>query len=437
MKQQLIGVTFLAGISQIAALAKTWIVARQFGVGPDLDGYNLAFTAPAVIVGVISGSIQIGLFPICSQLRQESGEVATVRIERMVLVGVTALALLISLLLFAVNGLVGGWIARDATVGVVSATIFAMKFASAAVVLNVAGDLLGYQLAMRGKFMIAAAAPIANVVVSSAMLLAWPTLGLLNLVAGTTVGLALQVSIVALGAHVHGIRLFGDLPSRAEFTPAARRILGLSVWMFPALLFSNVTNALPPMLLTRFGDGAVSAFGYAFRIHQSIVQLLVMAAAPVILARFSDLVARKEWATLDRLQRKALLAAAVIGLTAVVAVWVLGAPLLKLVFGNGRFDDIAVARVAKHWLCLTFGLGTAIFGNVLAKRIQASGGAPTLALLSFVGTAVLVLVTIAMRGVAGESSVSLALTLSSAVLTIAMLIAIRAYDPNKSHISST
>lgn len=437
MKRQLIGVTLLAGIAQAAAFGKTWIVARQFGVGPELDGYNLAFTAPAVIVGVVSGSIQIGLFPVCAQLRQERGEAVTARIERMILAYAASLALLISLLLFFGNNLVGAWMARDATGSVVSSTIFAMKFASAAVSLNIVGDLLGYLLAMRQKFMIAAAAPIANAFVASALLLAWPSLGLTNLVAGTIVGLAVQVIIVAFGARAHGIDLLGGLASRADFAPAARRILSLSAWMFPALLFSNLTNALPPMLVTRFGDGAVSAFGYAFRIHQSVVQLLVMAAAPVILARFSDLAARKDWATLDRLQRKALLAAIVMGLTAIVGVWLAGAPLLKFVFGSGRFDDIAVARVAKHWLFLTFGLGTAIFGNVLAKRIQAYGGAATLALLSFIGTATLMLVTFAMRGVAGESSVSLALAFSSAVLTIAMLIAIQAHGRNMSPIGST
>ena len=53
-------------------------------------------------------------------------------------------------------------LAADGTAALVDATTYVLRFAAFAIVLNVIGDYTGYILALRGRFVIAVAAPIAN-----------------------------------------------------------------------------------------------------------------------------------------------------------------------------------------------------------------------------------------------------------------------------------
>ena len=75
-------------------------------------------------------------------------------------------------------------------------------------------------------------------------------------------------------------------------------------------------------------------------------------------------------AAVRRILVKAGVVSVIVGLFGVLAVWAVGAVSLHWLFG-GRFDHDAAARVASHWLLLTFGLPFAILGNVFAKLWQA------------------------------------------------------------------
>lgn len=46
MRKQLAIISLLTAASQLAAFLKLWFTARIFGIGPELDGYNLALVLP-------------------------------------------------------------------------------------------------------------------------------------------------------------------------------------------------------------------------------------------------------------------------------------------------------------------------------------------------------------------------------------------------------
>jgi len=184
------------------------------------------------------------------------------------------------------------------------------------------------------------------------------------------------------------------------------------------VVFTNLTATLPTVLIAPHGEGAVSAFGYAWRLHQYAIQLLIMAASPVLLARFSQLVAAGDQREVRRLLHKATWLSCGLGVLAVGGVALLGKPLLESVF-SGRFDATAAALVADHWLWLTLALGPAILGNVFAKVWQARGRSGLMSLLAGVGLAVLLLSHAILAKWMGVYAVAAALGLSSiAVLSV-------------------
>jgi murein biosynthesis integral membrane protein MurJ len=418
MRKQLAYVGIATLLAQIAAFTKMWFVARYFGVGAELDGYYLAFIIPSLISGVLSGAIQTGLFPVYARIRTQQGDDAAWKLARLLMGGIVCVSGCISLLLLFTSQMIASLLAHGASSSVLEATIFTLPFAALSIALNGAGDYLGYLLALRGRYTIAAAAPIANAAVGTTLLISWPEGGLLNLTLGTLLGLVVQVGIVLRTTQQTGFRVMGELPSWSEARVDVKEIIKLGGWILPGVVFSNISIAIPTVLIASYGEGAISAFGYAFRFHQSAVQLLVMAASPVILAHFSELVVQDKTAQLRRLLRHGIVTAFIVGIVAFGLVSIWGEPLLLAVFGHGRFDLQAAHRVANHWMLLTVALFPTLWGNVLTKFFQANRNPGLLSVFGILGLLVIWSMTWIFARYLGEYAIPAAIAISAYTVAI-------------------
>lgn len=368
MRSQLAMISLVAAASQLAAFVKLWFVARIFGVGAALDGYNLALIVPSALAGALAGLLQTGLFPIRAKIAASDGDVQA--FERSVLLIVAVLSVVLSMALVLASGALAPMLAARTSSNVLAALSYALPLLAPLVALNLICDCSGFLLAMRDRFVIAAAAPIANSLFASALLALWPEGGLANLVWGTVLGLAVQLGICLWGLQRSGFRFGGGLLPLEQQRRYGADMLRLATAILPGVAFSNLLVSMPSVWMTGYGEGAVSAFGYAYRLHSAAMQLLIVASSTVVLVRFSDLVARNEWQRVKSMLGRSALFAAVMGGTGFFCVWLLGSWALQLIF-SGRFDAGAAEHVARHWLWLTVGLPFGLHGIVLAKLWQA------------------------------------------------------------------
>jgi peptidoglycan biosynthesis protein MviN/MurJ (putative lipid II flippase) len=196
-----------------------------------------------------------------------------------------------------------------------------------------------------------------------------------------------------------------------------REMLLLGAWIFPGVVLSNLTVSLPPIWVASFGEGANSAFGYAYRLHSSTVQLLIMAGSPVILAHFADLVANNQVAAVRSILAKAAAASAILGILSVVLVGLFGAPLLGWIFG-GRFDAEAASRVANQWWWMTTGLAFLILGNVFAKLWQSQRRPRQMVIMAGVSTVALTFTHLVLKGWLNEYSIPAAMSSSAVAIVV-------------------
>jgi peptidoglycan biosynthesis protein MviN/MurJ (putative lipid II flippase) len=371
MRRQLATVSVLTALAQLLGFVKLWFIARIFGVGLELDAYNLALVLPTLISSVLAGALQTGLFPVRATLAAESAE-SIPYFERTMLAwcGLAGLALGALLLAIGPDLLAAFSKSSDAAAAVHHDLV--LRSLGFVLLLNLLSDCCSYLLAMRDRFAIAAAAPIANAVLGTLLLAIWPQAGLLALVVGTLAGSLLQVAICLLGLRALGVPLLGPLLPWDSLRPHARRLLSLGGWILPGVVFSNLVVALPPLWIASSGEGAVSAYGYAYRLHSSLLQFIFMASSTVILARFSEMVVRGDEQQIATVLRKASALSAGVGIAACAFIALFGAWTLELLFG-GRFDARAAQAVSQHWLILTVGLPFAIVGSIFAKLWQAQG----------------------------------------------------------------
>lgn len=396
---------------------KLWITARMFGVGPELDGYFLALIVPTLISGVLAGLLQTSLFPVRAKLATEQGMPVVARFER----GVLLILLLIGISVAGISIIAAPqlieWSGDRLTPSVYEAALFVLPFAALLIPLNAVGDGLGYLLAMRDRYPIAAAAPIANALFGSALLALWPQGGIINLALGTVIGLALQVTICLVGLAKSKFHIFGSLPAREEFNQEWREMARLSTWILPGVIFANLTATLPIALIAAYGEGSVSAFSYAWRFHQFAIQFLIMAASPMLIARFAQLVASRNEVQIQDLLKKAIWFSAGIGVLSITAVALIGEPLLRLLFG-GRFDETAAHNVWEYWMLLTIALGPALLGNIYSKVWQARARPGFMTVLAGFGFGVFYLSAMTLSDGFGSNSVPIAIGLSGLAVMI-------------------
>lgn len=427
MKKQIMMVSALTIASQLSALLKLWFTARLFGVGPELDGYNLAIVLPTLIAGVVAGVLQTGLFPVRARLRVAENESALFAFEHSVLLGMAAIGVLLTILLLLGSPIAVNHLGLSAPDSVRRSLAFAFPFATVLVVLNIVGDCCGYLLAARGRFAVAAGAPVASGLLGALLLATWPEGRLLNLIGGTVLGVALQVSICLWGLKSTGFSALGPLPDWKTARRHCFEILSLGGWILPGVVFSNLAVSLPQVWVARYGEGAVSAFGYAYRLHTSALQLLVIASSTVLIAHFSDLVAQGDTAAIRRILTKAGLVSVTIGVFGLLSVWVIAPTLLKWLFGQ-RYSSASVSRVTTHWFLLTTGIPFVMLGNVFAKLFQAQKKPFMLSVLAFSNFIFLFSMSKLLESINHEYSISISIAIGGLFSFVIAFI----YDRNHS-----
>lgn len=415
MKKQLLTVALLTGLSQLAAFFKLWFTARIFGVGSELDGYNLALVVPALITGVLSGLLQTGLFPVRSRLSARNSEVEVESFDRTVWWGCAVLGLLLAWILSVLSERLGQSIVPSGQDVIMASFMSVMPLAAYLVAISMITDCTGYILAMRGSFLIAACAPIANGILGGLVLAVWPQGGLNYLIWGTLGGAAVQLAICVYGLRLTSIRFFGPLATHdlSLFIELGR----LGVWVLPGVVFSNLVVSLPPIWVASYGEGAVSAFGYAYRLHSSVLQLLVMASSTLILAKFSVLIASGDTQSIYRLLRRAALLSLALGVCVVLGVATVGEYALGILFG-GKFNGNAAEKVTELWTWLSVGIGFSLLGNVFAKLWQAQARPVLLSVMAGIGLITLYLSFFVLKKLMDEQSVAIALVCSSVSVTL-------------------
>lgn len=370
------GIVTLAGVvAQAAAFLRTAMIAALLGVAPDVDAYNLGLIAPIFASTVIGAWLQISFVGRYAELvTKGSDELAATFLGRM-LVLVLASALLLTFLCLTIPRHIATLFMPALAPDTVNSVVAALRPAALILVPIIVGDFLSLALNVHRRFFVAAAAPIANGLVSSATLFLWTDPDLAALVWTLLAGSIAQCLIVV--AAVFRVPLHFAI-RRGNATPEIRRALLLAL---PALPTAMLANAAPPILqfsAAQFGEGAVAIYGYATRLHGSISQLLMMGLSTVLLPHFAALWSRGQKdeirSVFRRLARCTVLAVAYL----TVGIFLMGDTAIEILFQRGAFVEAQTRQVSATWFILSLSLFPYVFGTFIAKFGQAVSDARSL-----------------------------------------------------------
>lgn len=373
---------------QLAGFLRLLVTAAYFGTGPPLDAYYLALVIPTFVVAVCTGVLQTSMLPSYVHARSQNDSVA----RTLASVALTWAALgpaLVALVLVALAHYFPGLLAAGA--GAVPPVELQHAFAALMWMapLNAVADCGAMLLNAEGHFAAAAGAPLLNVAVGIAVLMLWRDAGLDALIWSLLSGLAAQALLI-LGALRHAAVPFGVQLRLAISLPRALSGVGLPVLL--ANVSGNLIPAFVQMVSARAGVGAMSAMGYASRLHNSLVQAVVMSVSTVLLPHFARLSFDGRTQELRHSLERIFASTWLFSVAVACFVAVSGEPLVRLLLQHGSFSAADARVVAAVWLGLTFGLLGTTWGIFLARLFQAqrrpwviaaSGGVSLLANAAF------------------------------------------------------
>lgn len=355
-------------ILQVAGFGKLLVIADYFGAGPLLDAYYLGLVIPAFLSGVSAGILQTALVPAYVRARAR-GDDAAARTLASVTLSWTAVALgAVAALLTALRSVALPLLSHDTSPDTRAALHSAFALLVWTAPLNAVADAGALLLNAEGRFAAAAGAPLLNVVVGVIVLVAWHGSVIDALVWSLLAGLAAQTLVVFIAVRGAGIRLRPKLMLPATVP----RMLGtVALPVLLSMLLGNLIPAFVQLVSVRAGTGAISAMGYASRLHNSLVQAVVLSISVVLLPHFARLIAEGRNAELRTTLERVFAATLLFAVAALVLVAAGGPLLVQVLLERGHFSAADTQLVARVWLALTAGLFGATWGIFLARLFQA------------------------------------------------------------------
>ncbi|MGC8878096.1 MAG: murein biosynthesis integral membrane protein MurJ [Anaerolineae bacterium] len=338
-----VGVSF--ALAAGTGLLRNMLIARQFGLGAELDAYYAAFKLPDLLFTVVAGgALTTAFIPVFVQLLTTEGVMSAWRLAsaftNLVFLAIAALAIPMALL---APWLVRAVIAPGFTAELQDETAALMRLILLSTVIFGVSSVQTGALHGFKHFWLPALAPVVyplGTILGAVWLV--PLWGIRGLAVGAVIGacMHLMVKIPAL-LHYH-FRWWPVLDVNATavrrvailFGP---RVLDLGVFHLTVLATTN--------LASRLGAGSVSALEWGWDAMQIPETMIGTAFGLVALPTLADMAARGDLRGLRNTLAGALRLVLALALPAACALIVLGQPLLQLLYQRGAFDAAATEVV--------------------------------------------------------------------------------------------
>ena len=332
-------------LAALAGIFRNIIIARQFGVGADLDAYYAAFKLPDLLFTIVAGgALATAFIPVFAEFLAQDDAAGAWRlasaITNLVVLAVTALSLAAAL---AAPWLVHRVIAPGFTAAQQAETVGLMRLVLLSTIVFGVSAVMGSVLNGFKHFLLPALAPVLYPLgISAGALWLAPAYGVRGLAIGAVAGAMLHLAVKTPALIHYGFRWWPVLDLN---TDAVRRV---AVLMGPRVLDLGVfqlTMLITTNLASRLGTGSVSALEYGWGAMQLPETIIGTAFGLVAFPTLADLAARGDTAGLRGTLGETLRSVIILTVPAAFGLVLLGRPMLQLMYQRGAFDASATAAV--------------------------------------------------------------------------------------------
>lgn len=349
--------------SRVLGFVREALIASVLGAGPVADAFYAAFRFPNLFRRLFAeGAFNSAFVPLFAKELEGEGEEAAAKFA-----GEIFSVLFLILLVITVVAI--------AFMPTLVATIIAPAFAEAPggkfeLTTTLARIMFPYLMAMSlvamlsgilnslRRYFIAAIAPVALNVVLIVLLLIAIYFELDAARVGILMAVGVLISgIVQLGLLIFGLKQtgFSFRPRRPRMSSKVKRLLSLAA---PAALTGGIIqiNLVVGQIIASQQDGAIALLSYADRLYQLPLGIIGIAIGVVLLPELSRALRAKDETEALSLQNRSIEFALALTVPAAVALAIMPAPIIAVVFERGAFTAETTALTAAALAAFAWGL---------------------------------------------------------------------------------
>lgn len=365
-------IAFVTVISKLAGFIRDMVVANYYGASLASDAYFYAYQFPALAVTLLGGiggpfhSAAVAVFTkIIPNLKEKPPEVA----EKLFNTFVTSSFIfftILTLLCFFFSHQIMSIIISDGNPELINLASTHLKIMCPSLVI---GGLIGIYygiLVTYKEFILPSLSPIiVSVVIISTLLITGGDKSGIVLATATVVGALCQLllQIPRVRSLGYKIRPNFDFFNNANFN----QILEL---LFPAVLSSTVGQIhiyVDMFFASSLSEGVWTSIGYANRVFQFPVGILVTAFLVPLFPIFSTLVAKGDMQGIKTYFNKGVGMLFFGAIPIIIGILVLGSDGIRLIFERGVFDERATFMVTEALWFLSFSIIPYVFRDSITR----------------------------------------------------------------------
>lgn len=413
-------VAAITAVTFLGLFVRDIVMARQFGLGIELDAFVAATLAPMFLVGVLSVPIGTAIVPVFLAVREEKSQADALALARRVGFLFLAVSLTFGAALWAAGPRLlelAGWYAlpeKAARVQAVSIWIIAIFVFSGLVTL--ANGLLN----ALGFFRVPAAAQTIVPLVTIIALLAFGSAyGALTAAVAMFVGQLINLAVVHRALALRGVSL---LRPPAAGPSGLGRFAAQYLPLVVAAVFMQLALPVSTAMASVLPEGSVAALGLGSKAVLFVTGLVGAAIASVVLPYFSRHMAQNRLLDARRELSFLLLAGTAISIPVTIGLHLLAEPFVRLVFEGGAFGAEESGLVSRVMAYGVLQLPFFVINVLLLKFAIASRRSGRVMLASLVGLGANILLNLALMQRVGAPGIALAMTLAATVTAGLMLL---------------
>lgn len=359
-------------VSRVLGFVRDVLIAAVLGTGAVADAFFVAFRLPNLFRRLFAeGAFNSAFVPLFAKKLEGEGPGAAKRFAEDALSGLTYVLVVLSAI--AIGAM--PWLMLVLAPGYADDPQkfdMSVQFGRIAFPYLLCMSLMALYagvLSSLGKYAAAAAAQILlNVVLTIAITIAYvmglantPSAGLVLAIAVSLAGVV-QLVMIARDAARNGMLL---RPRWPRLTPDIQRLVTLGI---PALIAGGVTqiNIVVGTSIASLQDGAVSYLYYADRLYQLPLGIVGIAVGVVLLADVSRLLRAGDTGAVLWSQNRAIEFALMLTLPAAVALAIVPAPIISVLFERGAFTPADTLPTALALAAFAAGLPAFVLARVLS-----------------------------------------------------------------------
>ncbi len=380
------GTVLLLGLSIVAALmafVREAVIAYYFGASKELDAFLVGLALPQ-IVAVLSGMISVSvILPVYVKLEKQNDIKGYCTLmstwSKALLLFVITLDLLCLVAPDAIVSLFGPGLSENSKETAANWLLLLLPYMTLMVMVGP----LRVVLESRSLFLLPASA---GVIISLSMIATCGSvaegLGIGSLVLGYTIGALLVFIVQKWKTKTWHPVSFVKKQHKMSMPWAA------SISMLVVAFTGQMAPLIDRAFASTLGDGSVSVYNYAVVLLTAPVSLLSSAIATALFPKISGYIANNEMRRSIHLVYFWIMILVALMLVISLLIIINREDIVRLVFGRGKFDDVAIALTSSVLAVLPLLLLPNAVSILVSKQLLASSSATILAKIAVMATAI-------------------------------------------------